>query len=154
MSFDLKSLESAVAQHGRVVRLVVADVRGSAPREVGAAMLVWADGQSGTIGGGALELQASERARAALSRGDWLERFALGPTLGQCCGGAVTLLAEVYDQARLAGLGDIVVCRKVSGQSEMPMKFRKQLSEARNSGAVVQSRLVAGWMIEAITKPS
>ncbi|MFV2002318.1 MAG: xanthine dehydrogenase accessory protein XdhC, partial [Paracoccaceae bacterium] len=50
--------------------------------------------------------------------------------------------------------GDIVVCRKASGQSEMPLKFRKQLSEARNCGGAVQSRLVAGWMIEAITKPS
>ncbi|NCO17651.1 MAG: xanthine dehydrogenase accessory protein XdhC, partial [Alphaproteobacteria bacterium] len=40
--FDLGALQAAVAAQGRVVRLVVAAVAGSAPREVGAAMLVWA----------------------------------------------------------------------------------------------------------------
>ncbi|MCB1342020.1 MAG: xanthine dehydrogenase accessory protein XdhC, partial [Pseudooceanicola sp.] len=54
MGFDLDALRAAVASHGRVARVVVAAVQGSAPREVGAAMLVWDGGQSGTIGGGAL----------------------------------------------------------------------------------------------------
>ena len=61
--FDLDALRAAVAAHGRVARVVIAAVEGSAPREVGAAMLVWADGQSGTIGGGALEWEAAARAR-------------------------------------------------------------------------------------------
>ena len=56
--FDLASLEAAVAAQGRVARVVIAAFDGSSPREVGAAMLVWADGQSGTVGGGALEWQA------------------------------------------------------------------------------------------------
>jgi xanthine dehydrogenase accessory factor len=50
-----------------VARVVVAAVDGSTPREAGAAMLVWADGQSGTIGGGALEFAAADRARKALA---------------------------------------------------------------------------------------
>ncbi|WP_305794256.1 XdhC family protein, partial [Salipiger sp. D13] len=62
MGFDVEALRAAVAAHGRVARVVVAEVAGSAPREVGAAMLVWPGGQSGTIGGGALELAAAEAA--------------------------------------------------------------------------------------------
>jgi xanthine dehydrogenase accessory factor len=66
VSFDLAALRTAVQCHGRVARVVIAAAQGSAPREAGAAMLVWADGQSGTIGGGALEHAATKTARAAL----------------------------------------------------------------------------------------
>ena len=65
MSFDLDGLKRAVALHGAVSRVVVAETRGSVPREVGAAMLVWTGGQSGTIGGGALEFEAARAARGA-----------------------------------------------------------------------------------------
>jgi len=71
----------------------VAAHRGSAPRETGPRMLVSPSRAFGTIGGGHLELQAIEHARCLL-RGDALrteQQIALGPTLGQCCGGAVTL---------------------------------------------------------------
>jgi xanthine dehydrogenase accessory factor len=87
-----------------LVRVVVATVRGSAPREPGACMLVGAGHVEGTIGGGQLEFKATEIARrmlgepAAPSR---LDRFALGATLGQCCGGAVNLWFERYDAADL-----------------------------------------------------
>ena len=67
MSLDLEALTAAVARHGRVARVVVAAVQGSAPREPGAAMLVWRDGQAGTIGGGALEWRALGFAAAALA---------------------------------------------------------------------------------------
>ena len=154
MSFDLKWLAEAVDLHGRVVRVVVAEIKGSVPREVGASMLVWPSGQSGTIGGGALELDATLRARRALDQGDWLERFALGPGLGQCCGGAVTLLAEVYDQDRLGALDESVVLRRVSGNSVLPLGFKKQLSEARNSGKKIMPQLASGWMIEPVVSPS
>lgn len=70
MSFDLEGLRAAVARQGRVVRVVVAGHKGSSPREAGAAMLVWASGQSGTIGGGALEYLAIDHARAMLARGE------------------------------------------------------------------------------------
>jgi len=71
----------------------VAAHRGSVPREAGTRMLVSRSTVLGTIGGGHLELQAIEHARRLL-RGEPLRReqqLALGPTLGQCCGGAVTL---------------------------------------------------------------
>ncbi len=154
MSFDLLSLRDAVRQHGRVVRVVVAEVLGSAPREVGAAMLVWPGGQSGTIGGGALELEASGRAVAALRGGDWVERFALGPGLGQCCGGAVTLLAEVYDADRVAGLEGGAIVRRVTGSEDMPLDMRNQMNRARNSGQPIQPQLEDGWMLEPVSAPA
>ena len=66
--------------HGRVARIVIAGFEGHSPREVGAAMLVWRGGQSGTVGGGALEFQAVLRAREMLAAGGsrW-DRQALGP---------------------------------------------------------------------------
>jgi hypothetical protein len=68
-----------------------------APREAGAAMLVWAAGQSGTIGGGALEFEAAARAMRGARHGARPARPGRrwDPALGQCCGGAVTLLTEV-----------------------------------------------------------
>ena len=61
---ELDRLRAALDRHGRIVRVVVAEIRGSAPREVGAAMMVPVEGPAiGTIGGGALELEATEAAR-------------------------------------------------------------------------------------------
>ncbi|MEW6167034.1 MAG: XdhC family protein, partial [Pseudomonadota bacterium] len=51
-------------RQGACARVVVAVVRGSAPREAGACMLVGADALLGTIGGGRLEWQALQAARA------------------------------------------------------------------------------------------
>jgi xanthine dehydrogenase accessory factor len=81
------------------IRVTVSAVQGSAPREVGAAMLVAADGIEGTIGGGALEWEAMRIARAMLAEGqDHAEhRLPLGPALGQCCGGAVSLRFEAAE---------------------------------------------------------
>jgi xanthine dehydrogenase accessory protein XdhC len=76
-----------------VVRVHVAAARGSTPREAGTAMLVTGQRSHGTIGGGRLEWEATRRARALLESGaptDTL-RMPLGPSVGQCCGGNVTL---------------------------------------------------------------
>ena len=98
MSFDQAGLAQAMAAHGAVVRVVVAEVQGSAPREVGASMLVRAGGQDGTIGGGALEYDALRLAREMLGRGPArrFSRAILGPDMGQCCGGTVALLYELF----------------------------------------------------------
>jgi xanthine dehydrogenase accessory factor len=76
------------------VLVTVLQVEGSAPREPGASLLVTAGDVVGSIGGGRLEHAAIARARAMLESGcdvAVVERHALGPGLGQCCGGAVTL---------------------------------------------------------------
>jgi xanthine dehydrogenase accessory factor len=82
------------------VLITVAKVDGSVPREPGARMLVDASGQWGTVGGGHLELRGVETARAMLANGETrrLERFPLGPSLGQCCGGVVHLAFELADR--------------------------------------------------------
>lgn len=100
MSLNLTELKARIDRHGAIARVVVVDTKGSAPREAGAAMLVWSTGQIGTIGGGALEYKAAADARQKLESKNvspQLERLSLGPGLGQCCGGAVTLLTEVFN---------------------------------------------------------
>ena len=66
-------------------------------------MLVSRDGAIGTVGGGHLELKALETARSMLAGDNGAprsEHFPLGPALGQCCGGAVTLgYAALSDEA-------------------------------------------------------
>ena len=85
------------AQQGTAAVLVtVAAVKGSVPREPGAKMLVRAGSFDGTIGGGHLEHRALDIARLMLQLGEArrFERFALGPSLGQCCGGVAWLAFE------------------------------------------------------------
>ena len=80
-------------QREPAVLVRVASTQGSVPREAGAWMGVFADAVVGTVGGGHLEFEAIAHARRALA-GAAIEaqrRFALGPSLGQCCGGVVQL---------------------------------------------------------------
>jgi xanthine dehydrogenase accessory factor len=76
-----------------VVEVVVLEAKGSAPREAGARMRVSAKGIEGTIGGGNLEWSALKVAREMLLSGEARRErvFALGDSLGQCCGGTVKL---------------------------------------------------------------
>lgn len=71
----------------------ITSTRGSTPRDAGTAMKVTATDTEGTIGGGALEFAAINRARGMLRKGetDFSETLPLGPSLGQCCGGSVSL---------------------------------------------------------------
>ena len=87
---------------GVVVEVVAA--QGSVPRGTGTRMLVSSGESVGTIGGGHLELKAIVAARAMLEghdRSPHEQHFALGPSLGQCCGGAVTLAFAPLDAAAL-----------------------------------------------------
>lgn len=143
MGFELDALRDAVAQHGRVTRVVIAALRGSSPREVGAAMLLWDGGQSGTIGGGALEYEAAQRRAVGLSQ------HALGPDLGQCCGGAVTLLSETFDAAAVAALEGDVIARPI-GATAMPLSVKRLLAQARAQGVAPETQLLDGWMIEPV----
>jgi xanthine dehydrogenase accessory factor len=80
----------------------VLETRGSAPRDAGTRMWVNATGARGTIGGGNLEYTALKIAREMLLSGEALRerRFALGDSLGQCCGGAVTLRFTLSNEAQ------------------------------------------------------
>ena len=92
----------------------VESTQGSAPREAGTWMAVFAAALVGTVGGGHLEYVAVARARALLTTSaatrlqtartpddgrviqpaNQTMRFALGPALGQCCGGVVHVRFE------------------------------------------------------------
>lgn len=99
------------------VMIHVDSTQGSAPREAGTWMAVFADALVGTIGGGHLEFDAIAKARRLLQTadtghgagdgagdGEELMRFALGPALGQCCGGVVHLRLERVSALQVSAL--------------------------------------------------
>lgn len=90
-----------------LVWVAVAQTEGSSPREVGAWMAVFAQGEVGTIGGGHLEWEAVRHARSLLASGQamaGMQRYPLGPSLGQCCGGVVHLSFEPLAAGDLAAV--------------------------------------------------
>ena len=95
------TIERLIVAQGAAALVTVAQAQGSSPREVGARMVVGPDGSfTGTIGGGALEWGALAEAQTLLARrkGPPVTRLdqALGPDLGQCCGGRVLLTIERF----------------------------------------------------------
>jgi xanthine dehydrogenase accessory factor len=147
MSLDPDAIRAAIARHGPVARVVVAEVRGSAPRERGAAMLVWQDGQGGTIGGGTLEWAALRAAREG-HRG--LSRHALGPDLGQCCGGAVSLWTETWDEESLGAIEGALHARGPGDPPASVANLRARIAEGWPASLPV---LVDGWLVEAVSPP-
>lgn len=92
------------------VLVTIVEEQGSTPRNAGAKLVVERERLHDTIGGGHLEFKAMQIAREMLekrSQAARLERFALGASLGQCCGGATVLLFEPLGQpqARIALFG-------------------------------------------------
>lgn len=100
----LSQLQEALSQSALVL-VWVDHTQGSVPREAGAWMAVTPERVINTIGGGHLEFQAIEEARALLHRPvaePLVLRYALGPSLGQCCGGVVHLRYEHLQRHTLA----------------------------------------------------
>ena len=97
-------VQKSLAEGQAICRILVAEAKGSSPREAGASMYVTAGGSEGTIGGGALEFEAMMLARLMLEKlpnnktgfSRHFRAFALGPNLGQCCGGQVSLMFEGF----------------------------------------------------------
>ncbi|MHB8476861.1 MAG: xanthine dehydrogenase accessory protein XdhC [Steroidobacteraceae bacterium] len=119
-----------LTRHAALVRVTVVALRGSAPREPGASMLIDDSGMLGTIGGGRLEWHAVRAARQLLCASDspavQIDDVILGPQLGQCCGGRVQLWLERLTREDLPWL-------QAASQS------------ARNGGAnAVETRFAAG----------
>lgn len=106
----LSALADLQAQDEPCVLVTIIEERGSTPRNAGSKMVVSAGKIYDTIGGGHLEYKAMEIAREMLasgSQGTRLERFSLGASLGQCCGGVNVLLFEPMGrpQAQIAVFG-------------------------------------------------
>jgi xanthine dehydrogenase accessory factor len=119
----LKTLEA----QGTCALVSVVTTQGSAPREAGAHMVVTRDGYHGSIGGGTLEWRAIAAAQAMLGPNEAarINSHALGPELGQCCGGRVELAMEAFTRdsiARVAELarreseGPFTVARQIAGR--------------------------------------
>lgn len=96
LDLDLDLQARGPVRKPRWMLVSVARTEGSAPREQGAWMAVGPDAVVNTLGGGRLEHEAIALARERLAAGapQTERRFALGPSLGQCCGGAVRLRFE------------------------------------------------------------
>ena len=98
------------------VLVTVAGIRGSAPREIGAKMIVTATQTIGTIGGGQLEYQSTRVAVGMLNdERTTLRSFPLGSSMGQCCGGVVEILFEPIVDGMPAWLRDLAA---LHGQRE------------------------------------
>jgi xanthine dehydrogenase accessory factor len=106
----IDAARSQLSQHAALVRVTVTVLRGSAPREPGASLLVDALGTVGTIGGGRLEWHATALARQLLLESSAAPvrtvELILGPELGQCCGGRVELWLERLTRNDLAWLSE------------------------------------------------
>ncbi len=103
----------------RACLVSVEDIQGSTPRERGAWMAVFANHTMGTVGGGHVEFAAIARARAMLAANctpaPEAQRYALGPSLGQCCGGVMHLRFELVSGA------DDHTLRQRLGQALQPL---------------------------------
>jgi xanthine dehydrogenase accessory factor len=121
---------NALLADGPVVMVTVLATTGSAPREPGARMLVYRHGVEGSIGGGQLEYGEHAAARALLAQlplrqtaPAWhreIHRILLGADAGQCCGGAVEILHEVFsvsERTTIAGLGARFVRSVTAGEA-------------------------------------
>ena len=113
----IDELSDLTAGGERVVLVTVAGIRGSAPREVGAKMIVTEDATIGTIGGGQLEYQCTRIACDMLGDDETpaLQKFPLGTSMGQCCGGVVDILFEPLSSGLPGWLRDL---RALHGQRE------------------------------------
>lgn len=97
-------------EDGPAVLVTVSGTQGSVPRETGAWMAVFARDQIGTVGGGHLEWDVLRQAREWLAQPEprtapvWERSVALGPSLGQCCGGRLSLRFEAVAAADVDAL--------------------------------------------------
>ena len=123
------------------VLVTVAGIKGSAPREVGAKMIVTSRETIGTIGGGQLEYQCTRIAIGLLGDEQMLLRsFPLGAAMGQCCGGVVEILFEPLGRGMPAWLRDL---RALHGQRE-PAVVATRISRTAPGKFVVTADEVFG----------
>ena len=150
----IDELSDLTAAGEPVVVVTVAGIRGSAPREIGAKMIVATTETLGTIGGGQLEYQCTRLACGMLG-GDEnpeLRKFPLGSSMGQCCGGVVDVLFEPIKSVSLGWLRDLralhgqrepaVVCTNLAVAQEKCVVTADNVFHAANAGeftAVIQS---------------
>jgi xanthine dehydrogenase accessory factor len=142
-----------MAADGRAALITLAEVQGSSPREAGTFMAMRADGRfTGTIGGGTLEWQALAEAQKLLKveggQGVRLP-FALGPSLGQCCGGRVVLRIEAFAQEDAAWINALAAAEAATEAHHLPLTTQ---GSADSRGVYVRSPVPASW--PSLSRPS
>lgn len=102
-------IAEALAAHGSCALVSVVKAEGSVPREEGARMVVTPQGFHGTIGGGTLEWKALAEAQRLIGKPRAVKILtqSLGPDLGQCCGGRVSLAIESFEADALGLVKDL-----------------------------------------------
>lgn len=120
-------LLEAIDVHGRAAMASVVGMQGSTPREAGARVVALPDGSFfGTIGGGTLEWRALADLQALLVRPApkrfQLRSIALGPELGQCCGGRVELAYEWFDVSQRDEIASLA-----AREAEGPFRTRARI---------------------------
>ncbi|KLK92694.1 XdhC protein [Microvirga vignae] len=124
-----RQLTDFITRHGAAALITVHEVKGSAPRERDARMVVRPDGAfHGTIGGGQLEFLMLDIAREMLSQGRGPARIidqALGPDLGQCCGGRVKILIETFDKRDLDDIAPLVEAEAKGGLFDIECRMQE-----------------------------
>jgi xanthine dehydrogenase accessory factor len=140
------------------IEVLIAETRGSAPREAGTRMWVSATQIHGTIGGGNLEFNAVRIAREMLSSsGAQAEhKFALGDSLGQCCGGGVTLRFRAvthrsaeppHFQVALYGAGHVgTEVARILERLPCELKWFDSRPEMARPGVLIEEE--PAWMVE------
>ena len=111
----IDTLKKLAEEGESAVLVTVGRIRGSAPRETGARMVVTRRHAIGSIGGGQLEYTCTELACKLLTneRAVVLSRtFPLGPDLGQCCGGVVDIVFERLPASRAEWLETAARCHE------------------------------------------
>jgi xanthine dehydrogenase accessory factor len=106
MTANPREIETILSEDPDAILIEITRADGSTPREVGAFMLVSENRVCGTIGGGQLEYLAIDEARRLIRNGDPAADLTipLGPDIGQCCGGRVTLGLRRVDPRRATDL--------------------------------------------------
>ncbi len=173
----IEDLADVLAAGEPGVIVTVAAIRGSAPREAGAKMIVTRDETIGTIGGGQLEYQCTRIAVDMLGANELpsVRNFPLGASMGQCCGGVVDVLFEPLDAAvpswltdlralygqrqplaMVTGIGAtagkfIVAAELETGPGELPHAIRERAFDivSRNGG----TERVGDYVIETVVNP-
>jgi xanthine dehydrogenase accessory factor len=152
-----RRLVEAIEAEGSAALVTLARVEGSSPREAGTRMVVRPSGGfHGTVGGGALEFAALEAANEALRRGRGPARrrsLALGPELGQCCGGRVEWRIETFDKRDLNDLSPLAIAEVGGASATLSARLEPDGRVQRTLGSGVSERKLARLAEESWTEP-
>lgn len=132
--FHTQNWAQAISEHEQsgtnYVIATVLGTNGSTPRGTGSKMVISGEHIYDTLGGGHLEYAVIEKARELLAKNEAaqvIEQFNLGANLGQCCGGAATVILECMQCERFTldifGAGHVAQAL-ITVLAQLPIRIR------------------------------